>query len=38
MSYLSTRMAFTQKVADLAEAEGHHPAILTDWGKVTVSW
>jgi 4a-hydroxytetrahydrobiopterin dehydratase len=31
-------MAFTQKAADLAEAEGHHPALLTEWGKVTVSW
>ena len=31
-------MAFTIKVGELAEAEGHHPAILTEWGKVTVSW
>ncbi len=31
-------MAFTQQVADLAEDENHHPAILTEWGKVTVSW
>ena len=31
-------LAFTQKVGDLAEAEGHHPAILTEWGKVTVTW
>ena len=31
-------MAFTQKAADLAEAEGHHPALLTEWGKVTVIW
>ena len=31
-------MAFTQKAADLAEAEGHHPSLLTEWGKVTVSW
>jgi pterin-4a-carbinolamine dehydratase len=23
---------------ELAEAEGHHPAILTEWGKVTVTW
>jgi 4a-hydroxytetrahydrobiopterin dehydratase len=29
---------FTNKVGQLAEAEGHHPAILTEWGKVTVSW
>lgn len=31
-------MAFTQQVGELAEAEGHHPAILTEWGKVTVTW
>jgi 4a-hydroxytetrahydrobiopterin dehydratase len=28
----------TQQIGELAEAEGHHPAILTEWGKVTVSW
>lgn len=33
-----TAMAFTQRVAELAEAEGHHPALLTEWGKVTVTW
>ena len=31
-------IAFTNKVGDIAEAEGHHPALLTEWGKVTVSW
>lgn len=31
-------LAFTQKVAELAEQEGHHPALLTEWGKVTVRW
>ncbi|MDW8365022.1 MAG: 4a-hydroxytetrahydrobiopterin dehydratase [Abditibacteriales bacterium] len=31
-------LAFTQKVGALAEEEGHHPAILTEWGKVTVTW
>lgn len=30
--------AFTNRVADLAEAEGHHPAILLEYGKVTVRW
>jgi 4a-hydroxytetrahydrobiopterin dehydratase len=29
---------FTNKVGEIAEAEGHHPAILTEWGKVTVTW
>ncbi|MEJ2333871.1 MAG: 4a-hydroxytetrahydrobiopterin dehydratase, partial [Desulfobulbaceae bacterium] len=26
------------RVAALAEEENHHPAIVTEWGKVTVSW
>jgi 4a-hydroxytetrahydrobiopterin dehydratase len=29
-------LAFTNKVGELAEAEDHHPALLTEWGKVTV--
>jgi 4a-hydroxytetrahydrobiopterin dehydratase len=29
---------FTNRVGQLAESEGHHPALLTEWGKVTVSW
>jgi 4a-hydroxytetrahydrobiopterin dehydratase len=31
-------LAFTMRVGELAESEGHHPAILTEWGRVTVSW
>jgi len=31
-------LSFTMKVGELAEEEGHHPAILTEWGRVTVSW
>lgn len=31
-------LAFTNKVGQLAEEEGHHPAITTEWGKVTVAW
>ena len=31
-------LGFTNKVGALAEAEGHHPALLTEWGKVTVTW
>ena len=31
-------LAFTDKVGALAEAEGHHPALLTEWGQVTVTW
>jgi 4a-hydroxytetrahydrobiopterin dehydratase len=31
-------LSFTNKVGELAEAEDHHPALLTEWGKVTVTW
>jgi len=31
-------MEFSVKVGQLAEEEKHHPAILTEWGKVAVSW
>jgi|TARA_Y100000589_G_scaffold120680_1_gene115123 4a-hydroxytetrahydrobiopterin dehydratase len=31
-------LTFTNRVAELAEDEGHHPAILTEYGKVTVTW
>lgn len=29
-------LAFTNRVGTLAEEEGHHPAILTEWGRVTI--
>jgi 4a-hydroxytetrahydrobiopterin dehydratase len=31
-------LAFTNRVGALAEAAGHHPALLTEWGRVTVTW
>jgi 4a-hydroxytetrahydrobiopterin dehydratase len=31
-------MDFTNRAAQLANEEDHHPAILTEWGKVTVTW
>jgi 4a-hydroxytetrahydrobiopterin dehydratase len=31
-------LAFTNEVGALAEAAGHHPAITTEWGRVTVAW
>ena len=31
-------LEFTLKVGQLAQAHGHHPALLTEWGKVTVRW
>jgi 4a-hydroxytetrahydrobiopterin dehydratase len=29
---------FTRRVADIAEEADHHPAILLEWGRVTVGW
>jgi 4a-hydroxytetrahydrobiopterin dehydratase len=29
---------FTNQVGELAEQEDHHPSILTEWGRVTVTW
>jgi len=31
-------LAFTNQLGELAEQEGHHPAILTEWGRVTLTW
>ena len=31
-------LAFTNSIGEIAEEEGHHPALLTEWGKVTVTW
>ncbi len=31
-------LVFTNRVGALAEEEGHHPALLTEWGRVTVTW
>src|SRR5438132_6416638 len=31
-------LAFTNTVGELAEQEGHHPALLTEWGQTTVAW
>ena len=31
-------LAFTNKVGALAEQYNHHPAIVTEWGRVQVRW
>ncbi len=31
-------LSFTEKVGQLAEMEGHHPRIVTEWGRVLVMW
>ena len=34
----SEALNFTNKVGEIAETEGHHPSIRTDWGRVAVKW
>lgn len=31
-------IAFSNRVAVIAEVEDHHPAMLIEWGSVVVSW
>ena len=31
-------LAFTNRVGYVAEANGHHPKLTTEWGRVTVQW
>lgn len=34
----ASALEFTNRVGALAEQVGHHPALLTEWGRVAVSW
>jgi 4a-hydroxytetrahydrobiopterin dehydratase len=34
----ASALEFTDRVGERAEEAGHHPALLTEWGKVTVTW
>ena len=34
----SSALDYTNQVGKIAEEEGHHPSILTEWGKTTVTW
>ena len=34
----SEAVEFTNRVAAIAEAQDHHPLIITEWGRVTVQW
>ena len=36
-SNFAEALKFTNRVGALSEEEGHHPAILTEWGRVTVT-
>ncbi len=31
-------LEFTNQVGAIAEAEDHHPLIITEWGRVTLQW
>ena len=31
-------LEFTNRIGEMAEAEDHHPSVLTEWGKATVTW
>ncbi len=31
-------LAFTNRVGEMAEGQGHHPDLLTRWGAVEVTW
>ena len=31
-------LAFTNVIGDLAEEQGHHPKLITEWGRVQVTW
>ncbi len=31
-------LSFTNKIGQLAEEADHHPRLVTEWGRVTVTW
>ena len=31
-------LTFTDSVGEAAEEESHHPRLVTEWGRVTVTW
>jgi 4a-hydroxytetrahydrobiopterin dehydratase len=31
-------LAFANRIGTVAEAEGHHPLLLIEWGRATVEW
>jgi 4a-hydroxytetrahydrobiopterin dehydratase len=33
-----TALAFANKIGEVAEEEGHHPALQIEWGRVGVVW
>jgi len=31
-------LSYTNRIGAMAEEEGHHPRLVTEWGRVTVEW
>jgi 4a-hydroxytetrahydrobiopterin dehydratase len=31
-------LLFANRIGDMAEAQGHHPRLIIEWGQVTVEW
>ena len=31
-------LTFTNAIGELAEEQGHHPKLVTEWGRVEVTW
>ncbi len=31
-------LAFTNRIGAISEEQGHHPLIVTEWGRVTIQW
>ena len=31
-------LTFTHRVGELAQAQDHHPRLITEWGSVVVTW
>ncbi len=31
-------LQFTNRIGEIAEDEGHHPMLVTEWGRVRVAW
>ena len=38
LSDYESAVALTRKIAAIAEQINHHPVIVLEWGKVTVTW
>lgn len=37
-SNFAKALAFTNQIGELAEAANHHPVLVTEWGRVIVTW